>query len=111
MRKDAHYDLVFELRFPLGESSDLAHDTWARDINLKLDAQDIPYYRRAVRTGDTLQVVFKVNDFRALAPVFGMALRAVAPQSPGDIAVTVHERDTEPVKVPETMSIEEVQDA
>lgn len=106
MRKDTHYDLVFEIRFPLDESSHVARESWAFGLSEKL--KSIPLNKRLVRTGEDLQVLVQVDDFRMLGPAFSMVLRILAPQSRENIAVTVHEREMAESPEPQTIPIEEM---
>lgn len=70
MRFDnATYDVVLELNYPLGASSDLAYDTWGRELGSRVAELGA----RAVRCGDRLLMSRRVAGVTEL----GQLLTAV----------------------------------
>lgn len=95
MRFDCQYDLVLEIDYPLGESSDLAHDTWARDLEAKVQDRFAGLSSvgniRAVRSGDHLKMSMRVLTWALCTQVLGILLGVVMPQAPEDIVIKLHE--------------------
>lgn len=109
MRLNCEYDIVIEMDYPLGESSDLAYDTWGRDIRSKLADLNC----RVVRTKNHLKISaprVHAKTVGDLTWLIGLVLVRVVSQAPADISIRIHEltpTEREEVVI-ETIPIEEV---
>jgi hypothetical protein len=101
MRNESVYDLVFELDYPLGESSEIAYQVWGVGIEAEIHNvfEDDPATEghRVVRTGNHLKIMLKVHSLQLVSPTIGWVFSVLAGQSPADVVVRVHE--CEPVTV------------
>ena len=95
MRFNVPYDVVVEFDYPLGEGTDLAYDTWARDLDSKVSAL---YFgselkHRLVRTGKTVAISLKAFPGNAgdLTWAASLILGRVAAQAPGDVTIRFHD--------------------
>lgn len=99
MRFDCQYDLVVEMDYPLGESSDLAYDTWGRDVQAKVEerfsnimaVQNV----RVVRAGRHLKISLRVWAYSVLSHVMTVLLRLVMPHAPQELSIHLVERERE----------------
>lgn len=105
---DTKFDVVVEMDFPLGESSDLAYDTWGRDIRAKL--QDIN--ARVVRTRNHLKISaprVTAQNPRDVAWLIELILNRICSQASEDITIRIHQLPAEKrVAAEEQLQIEEV---
>lgn len=109
MRLDAKYTVVFELDYPLGESSDLAYDTWARDLQDKVCAQfTVIKGFRAVRQGGHLKFSLAAGDWATALRTMVTTARIVAPQIPDNMSIQIHQHGVEPAAPAETIPLEEI---
>jgi len=100
------FSVVLEMDFPLGESSDLAYDTWAREIRARLNGLGA----RVHRQGGHLKVCLpltNVKDAQDIGWATSLLLGRVAAHAPGEVTITVVEGEPAPVIVPETIPNEQ----
>lgn len=109
MRKDCEYDIVMEMDYPLGVSTELAYDTWGKDIHSKVNGRlgDL-FNNRTSRTGSHLKIAVRAHSGRWVSTLIGILFDAVHPQAGADMTVRIHELEPAAPKPVETMSIEEV---
>lgn len=92
MRWGVAYDITIEMEYPLGESSDLAYDTWGRDVAKKVG----DFTTRVVRDGPTLTIAMQVTASVPgdLTWAINILLNRIHGQAPGKLVVRVEDLDT-----------------
>lgn len=97
MRFDTSYRVVVEFDYPLDSDSELAHDTWGRDIKGKVNArfETAPAVRdiRVVRTGAHLKVSMVISAWAVVASALEALLAVIMPSAPSSLVVHLEEVD------------------
>lgn len=95
MKTEARYDVVLEMDYPGGESSEMAYETWGRDTR-QLARKILKGYPgvqwcRVVRTGRTLRVSYRGDSLAQSGRIMTFLLFALAGKTPSDVTVRFHE--------------------
>lgn len=95
MNKESQYDVVLEMDYPHGESSEAVYDTWAREIKSLIHKLFTAYPgvqgHRVVRSAGHLKIALRVLSLGMVGKVISFSLPAVASRSPNDITIKIHE--------------------
>lgn len=95
MNKESQYDVVLEMDYPHGESSEAIYDSWAREVKSLIHKLFTAYPgvhgHRVVRTDNHLKISLRVASLSMVGKVISFSLPAVASRSPGDISIKIHE--------------------
>lgn len=95
MKTETRYDVVLETDHPLGESSEMAYETWGRDTRqlARKILKDYPGVQlcRVVRTGRALKVSFRGDSLAHAGRALTYLLTALAGRVSADVTVRFHE--------------------
>ena len=95
MQSDSWYDVVFEMDYPFGESSEQAYDTWARELRLVVSRLFAGYpgvdWNRLVRAHGHVKISLRVANLSRVGRVISFLVPAIASRAPADVSIHIHE--------------------